>query len=275
MTRPELLTSDPGCFAEGPVWDDGTATLLWVDLPRGEVHRLDPATGTDVHFAVGRPVGALARRARGGLVLAVAEGFAVAGPAGEDLTVLATVPLASGTARMNDGACDRRGRFWAGSMDRARPGACALFCLAPDAMVSSVLAGVSLSNGLDWCPDARVLYYADSRTGRVDVFDFDLDDGRLGERRAFVEIDRGRPDGLTVDADGCVWVALWEGGAVHRYDPRGRLERVVELPVDRVTSCAFGGPDLRVLFVTTTGATGGVFALQTDVAGLPPARWAG
>jgi sugar lactone lactonase YvrE len=156
---------------------------------------------------------------------------------------------------MNDGACDPEGRFWAGSMAYdATPGAGSLFRVDRDGTLTTVLEGVTVSNGLAWDPDGRSLYYIDSATGGVDRFTYDRATGDVAGRRRMIEVPRelGEPDGMTVDADGCLWIALWNGGQVRRYDPGGRLLESVEVPVARPTSCAFGGRALDRLFVTTS-----------------------
>jgi sugar lactone lactonase YvrE len=160
---------------------------------------------------------------------------------------------------MNDGACDRAGRFFAGTMaeDEATP-AGALYRLDPDHVVTRLVAGVTVSNGIGWSPDERLMYYVDSPTRRVDVFDYDPATGAIEGRRPFASLPPGDavPDGLTVDAEGGVWVALWGGSAVHRYDRAGRLDRVLEIPSVNVTSCAFGGAGLDQLYVTAAAGPG-------------------
>jgi sugar lactone lactonase YvrE len=186
---------------------------------------------------------------------------------------------------MNEGGCDPDGRFWCGSMAYdQRPGAAALYRLAPDGSTQRMLDGVTISNGLDWSPDGSLAYYADTATHRVDVFDYDRHSGLTG-RRPFVEIpDDGNPDGLTVDADGGVWVALYGGGVVHRYGPDGALDAVVEVPTPRVTACTLGGPRLDELFVTTSREglgpdddplAGSLFRVDAGVAGQPVREFAG
>jgi sugar lactone lactonase YvrE len=191
---------------------------------------------------------------------------------------------------MNDGKCDERGRFWAGTMAcDARPGRGALYRLDPAYSVSCVLRGLSIPNGVDWSSDGRTMYFADSGERRIDCFDWDAETGTIAGRRPFVGFgrDEGVPDGLTVDAEGYLWVAMWGGWCVRRYAPDGQLARVVEVPVARVSSCAFGGPDLRDLYITTASGgldaaererqpdAGGVFRLRTDVSGRPPNSFAG
>jgi sugar lactone lactonase YvrE len=259
MPAPPRLTADPlelpgAHHGEGPVWDAAAERLLWVDLVEGLVLAWSPdGRGLDEH-RLGREVGAVAPRSGGGLVAAVREGFATLDGDGRERVVAA--PLAdSPDLRMNDGAVDPQGRFWAGSMAYdSRRGAGALYRLDPDGTLEEVLSGVTISNGIDWDPSGRWCYYVDSPERRVDRFAFDAERGQLGERTTAVDLADvpGMPDGLTVDADGCIWVAIWDGGQVRRHAPDGRLLAVVELPLDRPTSCAFGGPALDRLYVTTS-----------------------
>jgi sugar lactone lactonase YvrE len=170
---------------------------------------------------------------------------------------------------MNDGACDPQGRFWAGTMayDES-PGAGSLYRLGVDGSCAAVLTGLTISNGIDWSPDGGTMYLSDSGDRRIDAFRFEGSTGSIGDRRTFVQLDReeGAPDGLTVDAEGALWVALWDGGAVNRYGPDGALLATIELPVQRPTSCAFGGPDNSILFITTARAGLGEITLAKQAA---------
>jgi sugar lactone lactonase YvrE len=187
--------------------------------------------------------------------------------------------------RMNEGGCDPDGRFWCGSMayDR-RPGGAAVYRLDPDRSVRRVLDGVTISNGLEWSPDGSRAYYDDTATHRVDVFDYDTDDGLTARRPFVVLTDAERPDGLTVDTEGGVWVALNGSGVVHRYTPAGVLDEVVHLPTPKVTACTFGGPGLDQLFITTSRegmapdddpVAGSLFRADVGVSGLPVREFAG
>jgi sugar lactone lactonase YvrE len=188
-------------------------------------------------------------------------------------------------ARMNEGGCDPDGRFWCGSMayDR-KPGSAALYRLDPDRSIRVAMTGVTISNGLEWTPDGSLAYYADTATHQVDVFDYDRDAG-LTDRRPFVTMaDDERPDGLTVDSTGAVWVAMNGSGTVRRYTPTGVLDGEVRLPTAQVTACTFGGPDLDQLFVTTSREgmapdddpiAGSLFRADVGVAGLPVREFAG
>jgi sugar lactone lactonase YvrE len=267
------LSVPAATLGEGPCWDSASGSLYWVDIPAGRVHRLD-GDGAHHSWDVGQEVGAVVVRASGGLVLAARSGFLTLNPGTGAVAPLVPLGLAPGV-RMNDGACDRAGRFFAGSMaDDEAPDRGTLYRLDPDHSVATVIGGVTISNGIGWSPDGATMYYIDSPTRRVDVFDYDPATGDISGRRPFAAIDAGDaiPDGLAVDAEGGVWVALWDGGAVLRFGPDGRLREPLELPTPRVTSCAFGGPDLETLFITTAAgpATSGgeLFAAAAGVAGL-------
>jgi sugar lactone lactonase YvrE len=279
----EQVTDPIAYHAEGPVWSTRWGGLRWVDMLAGDVLFLQ-ADGTVERRNVGRIAAAVRPRRREGAVIGVERGFALEDADGT-LTYLGELWSDPGI-RMNEGGCDPDGRFYCGSMayDK-RPGAAALYRLDPDGSVRVVLQGVTISNGLDWSPDSSLAYYNDTATGRVDVFDYDRDAGLSG-RRPLVRIpdEVGRPDGLTVDSEGAVWVALNGGGAVHRYTPKGTLDEVVELPVPQVTACTFGGPRLDELFITTSREglepgtdplAGSLFRAVVGVAGRPTAAFAG
>ncbi|CAN5890434.1 SMP-30/gluconolactonase/LRE family protein [soil metagenome] len=283
----EVALDAGALLAESPVWDGREGVLRWVDIPRGEVHRYDPSGGLDTHSAFGEPVGAVALREGGGLLLAVGRGFATVEQDGDALSWLWRAGRGD---RMNDGKCDPAGRFWAGTMaDERHPGGASLYRLDPDGHVEEALPAVTLSNGLGWSPSGETLYYVDTPLERVDAFDYDLSAGTISRRRTLVDLRAadGRPDGLTVDADGGLWVAMAHGGAVRRYTSDGVLDHVLTLPVPMVTSCTFGGPELADLYITTAseearhpGAVdhphaGAVFRAALGVTGLPATPYRG
>jgi sugar lactone lactonase YvrE len=284
----ELVLDARCALAEGPVWDDRHGVLRWVDIDGHAIHRLDPTTGDHRIVPVGQTVGALALRRGDGLVLATATGFVALDEATGRTTLLAPVEHDDPTTRMNDGACDARGRFWAGTMalDLA-PGRGSLYCFEPDGTVRRELAGVTLSNGIEWDTDGRTMLYIDSRSQRVDTIEYDLDSGRLGTRRPLIPIavDDGLPDGMAMDAEGGLWVCLWGAGRVQRFGPDGTPDVAVVVPATQTTSCAFGGPDLATLYVTTAregftpadaeeqSLAGGIFAARVAVPGLLPHRF--
>jgi sugar lactone lactonase YvrE len=241
-------------LGEGVTWDASRQRLISVDIMRGRVHLFDPATSDLLTLTTGQPVGAAVPCRDGGLMLAVRDGFARLHLPGGAMTFVAHVELDRPGQRMNDGACDAVGRFWAGTMCmEERPGLGSLYRLDPDGSTHTMATGVGISNGIDWSLDGTCMYYVDSLTQRIDRFDFDPRSGAIANRRPFVTIDpaSGCPDGLTVDAEGGVWVALWGGAAIHRYLPDGSLDRVLALPVTHPTTCAFGGADFGDLYITS------------------------
>jgi sugar lactone lactonase YvrE len=279
----EQLTGPVAFHAEGPVWSESWGGLRWVDMQAGDILALAP-DGTVTRTHVGEVAAVVRPRTTGGAVIGVERGFVLEGPDGA-LTRLPELWADAGV-RMNEGGCDPEGRFYCGSMAKDEaPGAGTLFRLDADLSVHTVLEGVSVSNGLEWSPDGRLAYYDDTPTQQVAVFDHDAERGLTG-RRTLVTIaeEDGSPDGLTVDAEGGIWVALYGGGAVRRYTPEGRLDAVVEVPVTNVTACTFGGPRLEQLFITTTQegvdtdaepAAGSVFQCTPGVAGRPVRPFAG
>jgi len=210
-------------------------------------------------------------------VLAARDGFLALDPATGETACLAAVELDRPGNRMNDGACDRAGRFFAGTKaEDDAPGAGALYRLDPDHVVTLVVADVTISNGIGWSPDERLMYYIDSQVNRVDVFDYDPATGQIEGRRPFAAVgkDDVAPDGLTVDADGGVWVAVWGGYAVLHHDSAGNVIETVDLPAAaRVSSCVFGGPDLDRLYITTAAgpgeSAGALFVCEPGVTGQP------
>lgn len=248
-------------LGERPVWDHLRSCLLWVDINAGRLHRHRPGGGDEIVLELasgGRPtaIGAAAPRRGGGYVLAAADGFRLAGPDGRPEGDPLVPAGMNASIRFNDGACDPAGRFWAGTVayDR-RAGAGALYRLDPDGAITTVLDGITESNGLGWSPDGTSFYYIDSGEPepRIRVFGFDPVTGSLSRARDLVTFPAGKaiPDGLVVDASGCLWVALWGGGAVHRYSPGGELLAALPVPVSQPTCPAFGGPGLAELYVTT------------------------
>jgi sugar lactone lactonase YvrE len=284
---PDLIILEPTELAlphaelgEGPHWDIATQALYWVDIPGQRVHRRD-ADGAHRSWEVGLPVSAVVPSQAGWLCVAAGNGFYALDEESGQVELIADAPGLPHT-RLNDGACDREGRFYAGSMDNDEaPGRGALYRLDPDRTVTEIFSGIGLSNGLGWSPDDRLMYYIDSLAYRVDVMDYDPETGAMGERRPFARLGSGEtvPDGMTVDAEGGVWVAVWGGGVIQRYDADGTLNGVVRLPAAFVTSCAFGGPDLDQLFITTAagpGRSGGaLFTCPAGVKGLPAYRYRG
>jgi sugar lactone lactonase YvrE len=274
--RGERFTAPCTFHGEGPIWDAVNERLLLVDMLAGAVVAVDDDGGTE-RWKVAGVAAAIRPRRQGGFVLATENRFVLLGP---DLTEERQLPpvFIDPLIRMNDGGCDPQGRFYCGTMAYAEtPGAGTLYRLDPDGHIEVTLRNVTISNGLQWNGAGDTVFYADTPTGRVDSFTFDATSGAFTDRRTFAEISGGgHPDGMAIDEEDGIWVALWGGSAVHRYDAAGRLDRVVELPVSNVTACAFGGPDRRTLFITTSRQgidsddqpdAGAVFRYQADVRG--------
>jgi sugar lactone lactonase YvrE len=281
------LVADTACpLGEGILWHADLARIIWVDIDLARLHWFDPATSRAGSAPLDARPGSMAIRPDGGLVIADEHGFAfadgasvtaVVGGRTDRLRIERRIDLGIEPGhRFNDGAADPYGHFWAGTMaDDESPGGGAVYRLSPDGRVTEVFDDLACSNGIDWSLDGRTMYYIDSPTQRVDTFAFEAD-GRLGERRSFIEIERtdGIPDGLTVDADGGLWVGLWDGYRVARYRPDGTLDRVVPIEARQVTRPCFADPDLASLYVVsaTRDLTGEDLASQRHAGGLVRAR---
>lgn len=255
--EPVEMDLPPSELGEGPVWLEDRDELAFVDIQRGLIELLAVATGHVRTIAVGEMVGSFAPTRSGDLVAAVATGFVQVDLSTGRTRRLATLERVDPTIRMNDGKADPWGRFWAGTMGiDKRPGAGTLYCLEPDLHVRVAVAPVTISNGLDWTDDRRTMFYVDTPTQRVDRFDLEGDGLDLRNRRTFASLrsDQGAPDGLTLDASGGLWLALWGGFEVACYGPSGAVEARIPVPAGHVTSCAFGGPDLADLYITTAFA---------------------
>jgi sugar lactone lactonase YvrE len=290
ISQVDLVFDAHADLAEGPLWDGERGALWWVDVLAGRINCLELDPMRNHVIEIGQPVSALGHRADGTLVVAVQSGLAVLDPQSGNLDL--RLPLDEGRPRnrFNDGKVDRRGRFWAGTMDfDAAPGHGTLYRLDSGWRLEPALGEVTISNGLDWSPDDRLMFYVDTATQRVDMLDFDAESGAISGRRAFAEVPRaeGTPDGLAVDLEGGVWVAIFYAGAVYHFDPSGRRIGEIRLPVSAVSSCAFGGPKLDELFITTARAglgaeelvgqrhAGAIFRVEVDTPGQPPNCFAG
>ncbi|WP_433380052.1 SMP-30/gluconolactonase/LRE family protein [Actinoplanes sp. CA-142083] len=281
MTTARQVTDVVTEHGEGPFWDAAAGRLLVVDMLAGAVVAVTPAVS---RYEVGRVAAAIRARAGGGYVLATERGFqlytADFTPDGPPITAFDDPAI-----RMNDGGCDARGRFYCGTMAYdVTPGAGVLYRLDPDLSVHRVLTGVTISNGIQWSADGNHAYYNDTPTGRVDRYAFDPGTGTFGDREtlATIEPEHGQPDGMALDAEGGIWVALWQGGAIHRYASDGTLTARIAVPARQTTACAFD--DGTTLFITTSreglgneaeSGAGAVFAVDAGVAGARPYAFAG
>lgn len=281
----ELVYQHRATLGEGAIWDDIEDVLWWVDIVEGKVHRFDPVTKEDTTIALETPVGTVVPGLNNILYVAVKDGFAQYDRTSGVLTMLATVEHEHPSIRFNDGKCDPFGRFWAGTLAEDNlPGLGKLYVFERDKKIRVALEGVGVSNGIAWSADGALMYYIDSMTQEARAFDFDVTQGTISPCRTirtFSETE-GTPDGMTIDSAGNLWIALWDGGKVVQIDPmNGKTVTEVVVPgVSRVTSCAFGGGDLRTLFITTASVgvsineanAGSLFAVHTDSIGVPMQR---
>ena len=288
--RVEVFADLHADVGEAPHWDERTRTLLFVDLTAGVVFGYDRSGVRLGSFPVGQEVGAVVPRRGGGLVLAVRDGIATASDTGEGFELTAAVERDIPGNRMNDAKCDPAGRLFAGTTAfDFSPDSAALYRVEPDWSFAQIVSGVTQSNGIAWSPDVSRMYFIDSATQGIDVFDFDVGTGSASNRRRLVTIERahGVPDGMTTDDRGNLWVACFGGAAVRCYSPAGVQLDEVLFPVTQVTSCTFGGPDLAELYVTSaayrlsTGQlkkephAGATFVCRPGAAGTPASTFAG
>lgn len=272
---PEVVVDCACELGEGPTWDAAGQRLLWVDIDGQVLHQLD-CEGRHASAALDRRVSAVVPDVDGQLVAVAGLSVARIDEQGRIGETIAALP-SDGDGMSNDARCDPMGRLWVGTVDLSGEMKAGLFCVAADGTTRQVRDRVALSNGVDWSPDGRTCYYVDSLLHRVDRLHLD-DEGFPIRTETLAEVD-AIPDGLSVDAEGAVWVALWDGGAIHRYRPSGRLDRVVEVPGGFITSCAFGGAGGTTLFITSARVglpeedlrsqphAGALFALDVGVQG--------
>jgi sugar lactone lactonase YvrE len=268
-------------LGESPVWVPSAHQLVFVDITARRLHRFNAATGELDSVAVEEDIGCVAPAQGGGYVAGMRTGIWLLDDAGRRVRLLAANPENPATSRFNDGRVDPRGRFLAGTLDEPKAGGNANLYRYDRRGLAPLSTGLMTSNGVAFSPDGRTLYHSDTPRFVIYRYDYDLDTGAAENRRVFVKTeptatDRGRPDGAAMDSEGCYWSAQYEGARVHRYDPDGRLMSSHAVPARNVTMPAFGGADMKTLFVTTardkTGAGGDVYAMPVDVAGLasPP-----
>lgn len=285
----ELVLEAHATLGEGPVWDVARGVLWWVDIVAGLVHCFDPRDGLDRAIPVGSQVGAVAPRRDGTLLTALQARLAVLEPESGSLETFVELP-AGDRLRCNDGKCDPFGRFWVDRMtDDGSPGRGSLLRVDPDRSLECRMAGLAIPNGLGWSADGRRMYFVDSAWCEVREFDYDPATGRMGDGRRLVsfEDDGTVPDGLTVDAEGCLWVARWGAGCVVRVGTDGTILDRVDLPVSQATSCTFGGEELDELYITTAHEdfgpadfareplAGSLFRCRPGARGLPPVPFGG
>jgi sugar lactone lactonase YvrE len=277
-------------LGECPLWSVAEQALYWVVINAPSLNRFEPATGRNTAMPMPESIGCFALRRSGGFVVALRNGMWLALRDGTLEAQVAAAPYDPAHHRYNDGRCDPRGRFFAGSMNEARDAAsAALMRLDADFTLTRVFGDLTISNGLAWSPDGRTMYHADTPARSVNAYDFDVATGAPSNRRLFAQWsgETDRPDGGAVDSEGCYWSAFYGGAKVVRISPAGRTLAEYPVPAMCPTMCAFGGPDLRTLYVTTARQmreadelarlpqSGGLFAMAVAVPGLPESLFAG
>jgi sugar lactone lactonase YvrE len=285
MMFPELLLDAHADLGEGPSWDAAAKRLYWVDIRTGELHIFCPEDRTDICIPLGEKVGCVAPCSNGNLVAGLRGGFATINMDTKIITRLANPEGHLPGNRFNDGKCDPSGRFLAGTMDDAEiviSGA--LYSLSPNGSYKTLLTGLRISNGITWSHDYKIFYHIDTPTRQISAFDYDLATGEIAESRTVIDVppELGWPDGMTSDSEGMLWVAMWGGAKLTRWDPfTGQLIEVFPVPALNVTSCIFGGANLTDLFITSAckglspeqltkyPLSGGLFRIKTEIQGMP------
>ncbi|GAA3402396.1 SMP-30/gluconolactonase/LRE family protein [Paenibacillus hodogayensis] len=272
MAQAEILLDVKAALGEGPSWDERNGLLYWVDIDGKSLLTYDPATGEQTKATFGKKLGAAVPRQSGGIVLTLEDGFYAYEP-GMDEPVLIGAPEGLSQVRFNDGKCDAAGRFWAGTASLTGGTEGALYCMDTDLSIRLVLDGISCSNGLAWSTDNQIMYYIDSPTRNIMAYDYDLSSGQISNPRVAIEVTEAGavPDGMTIDEEGMIWVALWGGYGIRRWNPHtGELLLKVDVAAEQSSSCIFGGPEYRDLYITSarSGLTEARLADQPLAGGL-------
>ncbi|MBF0277063.1 MAG: SMP-30/gluconolactonase/LRE family protein [SAR324 cluster bacterium] len=290
MQNIECVVDAKNKLGEVPVWCPREQALYWIDIEGCLLQRFIPELGEVKVWKMPERIGSFAIRETGGLIVAFASGFAFYDLETEKIQWLSKPESHIPRNRFNDGKCDRNGRFWAGTMDdQLSEHTAALYCYNPDGTVQQRLKDVGISNSLAWSPENDKFYFADTLDGSIYVFDYDHDSGQIANKRVFATTEEqpGVPDGSTIDEEGYLWNAQWDGWRLVRYAPSGEINQIVDLPVQKPTSCMFGGANLDTLYVTSAiwdlsseqlkkqPHAGGVLAIDVGVKGLPEPRFKG
>jgi sugar lactone lactonase YvrE len=287
----EQLFAAGNQLGESPVWSPEEGALYWVDIPKGLIRRYVVSSQETSLWQLPASIGSFAFRRDGGMVVALKNGIHLFDPATNQLSLVHNPEPDLPENRFNEGKCDPRGRFFAGTMNevvRGKPSG-SLYRLASDKQLDLIFPSVTVPNGLAWSPEGTIMYFADTRRHVIYAFDYDLEEGTPYNRRVFVDLSsyEGLPDGATVDSEGCLWSAMFSGGRIVRYTPSGKIDRVIGFPVTQINSLTFGGSDLRTIFVVTSKhllndaglasqpLAGNIFAVDPDVKGIVDSRFAG
>ncbi len=283
ILKAELELEIPASLGEGAIWNHETNTLWWVDIEGRKLNIYDPETKNNRVIDVIERIGTVVPAKSGGAIVALENGIFDLDLEMEEMEMICNPLEKLDTIRFNDGKCDPAGRLWVGSMSlKFIKGAASLYTILPDGSYAEVFGGVTVSNGIIWSNDNKTMYYVDTPLRNVRAWDYNLETSEISNERVVISIPDGMggPDGMTIDAEGKLWIAMWGGSQVGRWDPEtGELIGTVGVPAPNVTSCAFGGPDLDVLYITTAGGdnqkmkeeyplAGSVFKVKPGVKGV-------
>lgn len=291
MAQAKLLLDAKAVLGEGPSWDERSGLLYWVDIEGKALHTYDISSKKTTTETFGQRIGAAVPRQSGGVLMVMEDGFYSYDRVSDGLTFIGNPQGRKPNTRFNDGKCDAAGRFWAGTMalDGTKNQG-ALYCLDTDMTIRTAFENVSCSNGIAWSPDNRKMYYIDSPTKKVIAYDFDLQTGEMSNPSVAIEVteEGAVPDGMTSDEEGMIWVALWGGYGIRRWNPNtGELLLKVDIPAAKSTSCIFGGLEMNELYITSAKVgldeaalaeqplAGGLFLYKADVNGLPTYAFGG
>lgn len=288
LYEPQNVLEARARLGEATLWDADRHLLYWVDIYNHRVQQFDPKSKQNRIFEVGDVVGPIALAGEHRLIMAQRDRIAFLDTQTGEITPLLSLEADKPKNRFNDGKCDSQGRFWFGSISQ-NPGEASLYRYDPEGSVQVMETNLTISNGLGWSPDETTFYLTDSHKSHIYAYRYDAATGAIADRRVLIDLSEEgvEPDGMAVDAEGCIWSALWNGWCVARFDPEGKEMRRVRLPVQCPTCCAFGGDDLTELYITTASIglsqqeieqgfyAGDIFCVQTDVAGLPSPHFAG
>lgn len=282
MVKIDIVLDARAELGEGPLWDEATNRLWWIDIRGANLHRFDPASGRNETWSLREPPGSLALTRDGRLAVALASGLAWFDEASGTTTPFLPIEADKPATRLNDGRVDHKGRFWVGSMARTEHAPIGTFYRATiDGKLAVIRPAITVPNCTAFSPDGGKLYFTDTPTRRILTADIDQTTGNIGPMRLFAEVPQGGPDGGTVDAEAHLWVALWGGSALARYRPDGSLERLLDLPVRKPTCPSFGGPGFGIMYVTSARVAlddprpgeGGLLAIDCGIKGLPECRF--